>query len=81
MVQQNVCIEIEAVVEATMVRNDYGVPGSPVWYEPEDLKLASVWMFGRDWTRQQLVEKFGKQGADAIEELVCDETCEDSWED
>lgn len=23
---------------ARMVRNDYGVPGSPVWYEPEDIK-------------------------------------------
>ena len=26
---------IECVATARMVRSDYGVPGSPVWYEPE----------------------------------------------
>ena len=26
---------VEAVVWANMIRNDYGVPGSPVWYEPD----------------------------------------------
>ena len=80
MAQQDVCIEIEATVEATMVRNDYGVPGSPVWYEPEDMKVARVWMFGRDWTYKQLVEKFGKQGADALHELIEDSTDADAWE-
>ena len=26
---------VEATVWANMIRSDYGVPGSPVWYEPD----------------------------------------------
>ena len=37
---------VEATVWANMIRNDYGVPGSPVWYEPEitdtDIEINGV---------------------------------------
>jgi len=31
--------DIQAVFSATLVRDDYGVPGSPVWFTPEDITL------------------------------------------
>lgn len=31
---------------ATMERSDYGVPGSPVWFEPQDVEVVSVEILG-----------------------------------
>jgi hypothetical protein len=31
---------VSATLTASMVQTDYGVPGSPVWYEPEDIEFA-----------------------------------------
>lgn len=38
--------EVEATLSATMTRCDYGVSGSPVWYEPEDITLDHVAVLG-----------------------------------
>jgi len=35
-------IDIDAALTAKMVRNDYGVPGSPVWYDAEDHDFADL---------------------------------------
>ena len=35
-------VSVTALLEANMVRFDYGVPGSPVEYEPEDIKFADL---------------------------------------
>lgn len=43
--------ELEDMVitfEAYMERNDYGVPGSPVWYEPSDVEVVAVEILGVD---------------------------------
>jgi hypothetical protein len=29
-----------------VVKNHYGVPGSPVWYEPEDIEVSFVEILG-----------------------------------
>lgn len=31
---------------ASMSRADYGVPGSPVWWEPDDVEVVSVEILG-----------------------------------
>lgn len=31
-------LDVRVDCTARMVRNDYGVSGSPVWYEPEDIE-------------------------------------------
>lgn len=31
-------LDVRVECTARMVRNDYGVSGSPVWYEPEDIE-------------------------------------------
>lgn len=33
-------VECSAKLEASMVRSDYGVQGSPVWYQAEDIEYA-----------------------------------------
>lgn len=38
--------EIEITFTARMVKNDYGVERSPVWYEPEDIEIDEVVIFG-----------------------------------
>jgi hypothetical protein len=42
--------EIQVTFRARMVRNDYGVPGSPVWYEPDDTEceIVTLTMLGID---------------------------------
>jgi hypothetical protein len=40
--------EIYVVFTANMVRSDYGVRGSPVWYEPEDHDVESISILGID---------------------------------
>lgn len=30
-------VEVTVRVDARMVKSDYGVPGSPVWMQPEDM--------------------------------------------
>lgn len=68
----NVTQEIEAKVTFRTYKTDYGVPGSPVWDEIDDssMVLESLHMFGDDWSRVELVEIFGKQGANALERLI-----------
>lgn len=64
--------EIDAVVSFRTVKTDYGVNGSPVWDEIDDtsMELDSLHMFGDDWSRAELRECFGKQGAEALERLI-----------
>lgn len=31
---------------ANMERNDYGVPGSPIWYEPQDIEVTMIEILG-----------------------------------
>lgn len=37
---------IKVEYSADMVKSDYGVKGSPVWYDPEVIKIESVEIFG-----------------------------------
>jgi hypothetical protein len=67
-----VSAEIDATVSFQTEQTDYGVAGSPTWDEIIDgtMEIDSLYMFGEDWTRAELVETFGKQGADALSRLI-----------
>lgn len=73
--------ELEARVSFRTIKTDYGVPGSPVWDEIEDstLELESLWMFGQEWHRSELLEMFGNQGTDALESLIFSQI--EEWDD
>lgn len=40
--------EIVVTFYGDAVRNDYGVPGSPVWHEPDNIEIASLEICGVD---------------------------------
>lgn len=72
--------DIEATLSARMVMADYGVPGSPRWAEPEDERIEwPIRMFSRDWSKTELVARFGQQGADAIMEEILDLSTDAEW--
>jgi len=73
--------EIEARVSFNIVKEDYGVRGSPVWDEILDdtLSLDSVHMFGRDWSEKDLRVVFGDMGTDALLSLIYGSI--EDWED
>ena len=84
MAWQNVYVEIEATVAVQMEKSDNGLDGPHYreWAEPDPntYDIESLHMFGRAWTPRQLVEKFGKQGADALMDLIFDQTDKDAWQ-
>jgi hypothetical protein len=65
---------VEAVVSATSAESHH-----PDFVEYEDLELTSLVMFGKDWTRAELVSEFGQQGADALEKHIF--YLAEDWED
>ena len=56
-VSRTICIPIIASLSARMVKSDYGVPGSPVFYEADDMTVDSIEIFGRDYTLKEIAEK------------------------
>lgn len=39
---------------ANMTSSDYGVPGSPVWWEPDDVEVVSVEVLGIEVVFEEL---------------------------
>ena len=63
------------------VRNDYGGPGSPVWYEIEDIAVEEYEINGVTYTHKSLTEKFGAEVADKLHEICADFAAEKGdWE-
>lgn len=58
--RKSVTFDIDVVLNGHAFKCDYGVVGSPVWYEVDDADIESLWMFGRDWTGDEIRSKFGE---------------------
>ena len=61
-------LDLTATLTGRSVRNDYGVPGSPVWYDVEDIEIETVHLFNREWTQDELEDEFGNLAQWIIEE-------------
>ena len=46
--------DIQAVFSATLVKDDYGVPGSPTWWSPEDIELEEVTILDVTFSGKQI---------------------------
>jgi hypothetical protein len=66
--------EFSIMLEANMVRSDYGVSGSPVWYEPEDIEIVWFEFMGKEF----YLKEFPKDFQDWVWQLATDE--EHVWE-
>jgi 2-oxoglutarate dehydrogenase complex dehydrogenase (E1) component-like enzyme len=47
----------------------------------EEVDLIEVEMFNRTWTKKELYERFGKEGADALITLIEDTIDHDEWQE
>jgi hypothetical protein len=63
---------IECVVTADMVRDDYGVPGSPVWESPTNEAVDSIEVNGTEYSVAKAELVFGKDATDMIWEMALD---------
>jgi len=52
---------------------DYGVPGSPVWEEVNDIDVAEISLGRKTYTYNQLVAKIGKAATDWLVDALVDE--------
>lgn len=74
-------LEVFATATGRSVRCDYGVPGSPVWYEIEDIQIDEYEINGVEYTHKTLTAKFGDELADKFHEICADRAAEKGdWE-
>jgi len=64
-------VHIECTVTADFVRDDYGVPGSPVWFSPENMLVDTISINGVDYAPKVAAAKFGDDVIEAIWETAC----------
>lgn len=79
-VAQNVSLEFDFVLCASVERDDYGVPGSPEWDEIIGEELHDIVINGTIYTAKELEKKIGKDAVSWLSELAIEAACPDSWE-
>lgn len=70
--------DIQAVFSATMVKDDYGVPGSPVWFTPEDITLEEVSILDVTFSGKKELDTLPDKLVEALYEMITDE---EEWEE
>ena len=69
---------IEGSVQYTLVKSDYGVRGSPVWMQPEDLELLyPIEIDGVSVSEAECILRFGHTEADRLEAAMLEEADKD----
>jgi len=69
--------DISATFSANMTEADYGVPGSPVWWEPEDIILEEVEILGVCFLGKKELDTLPSKLVEALYEMA-DEA--EEWE-
>lgn len=82
MARQVVDHSIEIQLYGTMGKTDNGMSGPHYrsWMEVDEVDVESVYMFGRDWNKKQMIETFGDKGARALINLMCDLADDREWD-
>lgn len=80
MATQQVTFQAECCtnLQADMVRDDYGVPGSHVWYSAENIDYADSTVDIAGVTVR--LDELPKELQNALLELACEEIQEGKWE-
>lgn len=71
---------VEAQVSARMVREDYGVPGSPVWYSPEDIEVDYFDINGERYFHDDAVSAFGREVTELLEARALEAADSIEWD-
>ena len=70
--------DIQAVFSATMVKDDYGVPGSPTWWSPEDIELEEVTILDVTFSGKKELDTLPDKLVEALHEMV--DNMDGEWE-
>ena len=73
--------DVDMSFTADMVWDDYGVPGSPRWLSPENVRWGNYEVDGVEFTDIQLLVQFGKEAVDEIDKLLESALDDAEWED
>ena len=71
--------DIQAVFSATLVRDHYGVPGSPVWFTPEDITLEEVTILDVTFSGKKELDTLPNKLVEALYEMV--DNMDGEWEE
>lgn len=74
-------LDIFATVTADMVKEDYGVPRSPVWYAATNLDVETVTVGEDEHTPETLEKALGTELADKILAAVVEKAEAGEWGD
>lgn len=85
MAQQTVGIEwngndVYMTFTADMEWDDYGVPGSPRWLTPTNIKWEDYEYNGEMFTNAQLIAKLSKESVAEIDDLLIAASEEKEWD-
>ena len=72
---------IEVLVQATVSKNDLGVPRSPTWYEVDDIEVEEVFINGITHTWGQFKKVYSEKVCDAIHEIIAERLTLDDLEE
>lgn len=75
-VEHDVCITFEA----RMVFSDYGVPGSPFWWQPEDIEAVTINVDDVDYSVPEAERTFGEPWVTSTINALS-ESLEGEWEE
>lgn len=70
--------DIQAVFSATMVKDDYGVPGSPTWCSPEDIELEEVTILDVTFSGKKELDTLPDKLVEALYEMI--DNMDGEWE-
>lgn len=74
-------LEVSITATGNVVRSDYGVPNSPVWYEIEEIEIEEFEINGVAYSEKAVVEKWGKAVVDELYGVCAEAVAErDDWE-
>lgn len=63
-------LHVAVTLSAVPERCDYGVSGSPVWYEPKDVQVEGFEINGEGFDPKQVAVKFGWDAYNALQALA-----------
>lgn len=74
-------LDVYMAFTADMVWDDYGVPGSPRWLSPDNVKWGNYEVDGVEMTAAQLLEQYGKEAVDELDTLLEAKLDDAEWEE
>jgi len=73
--------DVEMAFTAEMEWDDYGVPGSPRWLSPTNIKWGNYEVDGIELTAAQMLAQFGKEAVDELDKMLEHTLDEAEWEE